>query len=216
MKEIIEMLEKLIKDGESILNGGSRNLTANWAKSERWENRCKDLLAQYVSSDEAEEFDKQSGEMNYLDPEGSFIRHVEAKMAFFNELKEDVANNPDFWKDKLIRAERAADKSDKDQPISVVTKICERFHLVVRQLSHRYDNRKPLEVRDEYDVQDLMHALLQIFFDDIRREQWTPSYAGSSARMDFLLNNESLAIETKKTRNGLTPKKLGDELIVDI
>jgi hypothetical protein len=69
---------------------------------------------------------------------------------------------------------------------------------------------------DEYDVQDLLHALLKIDFTDIRAEEWTPSYAGKSARMDFLLKREKIVIEAKKTRDGLTEKELGDELLVDV
>ena len=34
--------------------------------------------------------------------------------------------------------------------------------------------------------------------------------------MDFLLKNEKIVIEIKKTRVGLTAKKLGEQLIVDI
>ncbi len=56
----------------------------------------------------------------------------------------------------------------------------------------------------------LLHALLLLYFDDIRAEAWTPSYAGKSARMDFLLKNEGVVIEVKKTRLGLTDKELGD------
>ena len=42
-------------------------------------------------------------------------------------------------------------------------------------------------MEDEYDVQDLFHALLTIYFEDIRKEEWSPSYAGGASRMDFLL-----------------------------
>jgi len=34
--------------------------------------------------------------------------------------------------------------------------------------------------------------------------------------MDFLLKNESIVIEVKKTRKGLDAKELGEQLIVDI
>jgi hypothetical protein len=57
---------------------------------------------------------------------------------------------------------------------------------------------------------------LKIHFDDIRAEEWTPSYAGGASRMDFLLKNEKVVIECKKTRNGLDARKLGDELTIDI
>ena len=68
--------------------------------------------------------------------------------------------------------------------------IFQRFHKVARQVRSRHDQRDTLSISDEYDVQDLLHALLSIYFDDIRAEEWTPSYAGSSSRMDFLLKPE--------------------------
>jgi hypothetical protein len=38
----------------------------------------------------------------------------------------------------------------------------------------------------------------------VRREEWTPSYAGGSAKADFLLKEEGIVIEVKKTRQGLS------------
>ena len=64
--------------------------------------------------------------------------------------------------------------------------------------------------------QDLLHALLRIFFKDIRKEEWGPSYAGSSSRMDFLLHQEEIVIEVKMTREGLKQKELVDQLLIDI
>jgi len=93
--------------------------------------------------------------------------------------------------------------------------IFEKFHLVVIQLRQRYNSRSTLEVVDEYDVQNLLHCLLKLHFNDIRREEWTPSYAGNSSRMDFLLKKEQTVIEVKKTRIGLDDKELGKQLIID-
>jgi len=73
-----------------------------------------------------------------------------------------------------------------------------------------------LEIRDEYDVQDLLHALLLVEFGDIRREEWTPSYAGGSARADLLIKDDEIVIETKFATKSLRDKKLGEQLIVDI
>ena len=57
---------------------------------------------------------------------------------------------------------------------------------------------------------------MQIFFKDIRKEEWTPSYAGNSARVDFLLKEEKVVIEVKKTRKTMKDKDLGEQLIIDI
>jgi len=58
--------------------------------------------------------------------------------------------------------------------------------------------------------------LLETQFDDVRPEEWGPSHAGSASRVDFFLKQEGVLVETKMTRDGLTDRKLGDELIVDI
>lgn len=94
--------------------------------------------------------------------------------------------------------------------------IFRNFHKVVKSLRNRHDNRNTIDVDDEYDVQDLLFAILQIFFKDIRKEEWTPSYAGNSSRVDFLLKEEKMVIEVKKTRNTMKDKDLGEQLIIDI
>ncbi len=113
---------------------------------------------------------------------------------------------------RMVGDNSAQPKSSLD----LLENLFAKFHVVVGQLKIRQKSRLPLELKDEYDVQDLLHALLRIYFEDIRQEEWTPSYAGGSARMDFLLKAQQIVIETKKIRKGLTAKKLGEELIVDI
>lgn len=83
-------------------------------------------------------------------------------------------------------------------------------------LTHRRKGVQPLTFDNEYDVQDLLHALLRPWISDIRPEEFTPSYAGSSTRMDFLLPAHELVIETKIVRDRTHAKKIGDELIIDI
>jgi hypothetical protein len=117
------------------------------------------------------------------------------------------------WAEKIATKEDAVTRLD---PVVSVERICRRVALVIRQLRERRDDRHTLDVEDEYDVQDLLHALLHLFFDDVRAEEYTPSYAGKSTRMDFLLKNESIVIEAKMTRRGLGAKEIGEQLIVDI
>jgi hypothetical protein len=83
-------------------------------------------------------------------------------------------------------------------------------------LTHRRKGSVPLSFATEYDVQDLLHALLRPWIRDIRPEEFTPSYAGSSTRMDFLLPEHRLVIELKFIRDRGHASKIGDELIVDI
>jgi hypothetical protein len=105
---------------------------------------------------------------------------------------------------------------DQKNHVDTIVNIFSKFLSISRQLRNRHDKRPTIEIEDEYDVQDLLHALLKLHFDDIRPEEWTPSYAGSSSRMDFLLKKEKIVIEVKKTRKGLEDKQVGEQLIVDI
>lgn len=115
----------------------------------------------------------------------------------------------------LVKSLTMPQQVEQDSQV-VLERIFSRFGKVARQLRSRHSSRPTLGVDDEYDVQDLLHALLQLYFDDIRAEEWTPSYAGKSARMDFLLKKEKIVIEVKKTRENLSEKEIGDQLIVDI
>jgi hypothetical protein len=94
--------------------------------------------------------------------------------------------------------------------------LAERFHSVARQMQRRYADRPTLLINDEFDAQDLFHALLTIFFDDIRKEEWAPSYAGGASRIDFILPAIEAAVELKKSRPSLSTRQLGDELLIDI
>jgi hypothetical protein len=137
------------------------------------------------------------------------------------------AETEEIVKDIIARAEKfkteASNILSKYQPPSVIKganqlieNIFFKFHKVVGEISKRHENRGTLQITDEYDVQDFLRGLLRLYFDDIRKEQWTPSYAGKSTRIDLLLQEEQIAVETKMTRKGLDEKKLGDELIIDI
>jgi hypothetical protein len=122
---------------------------------------------------------------------------------------------------KLIRKIQIKENIFREKPITVsgienIVKICNSFHVVARQLRQRHSNRATLAIEDEYDVQDLFHALLRLFFEDVRAEEWTPSYAGGSSRVDFLLPQEKIVVELKKTRNGLGEKEVGSHLLIDI
>lgn len=104
------------------------------------------------------------------------------------------------------------------QELSAIDKVellIRRFHRVARQLRSRHGSRNTIEIEDEYDVQDLFHSLLRIYFDDVRAEEYTPSYAGAASRVDFLLKQEKIIIEIKKTRQGLSAKEVGEQLIID-
>lgn len=96
-----------------------------------------------------------------------------------------------------------------------VVGLCRRFPLLVTELGNRYNKRAAFEVDDEYDVQDVLRAVLRLHFTDVRREEWNPSYGGVQSRSDLLLKPERVVIETKMTRSSLGQRDLVEQLIVD-
>jgi hypothetical protein len=100
-----------------------------------------------------------------------------------------------------------------EELLEIITRGLRR---AMHPLTHRRKGSQSLYFANEYDVQDLLHALLRPWINDIRPEEFTPSYAGSSTRMDFLLPAHELVIETKIVRDRAHAKRIGDELIVDI
>ena len=139
---------------------------------------------------------------------------VESILGIISAAKIRIERNPEIIKSNQQTIQDTT--PSLAEKINFVEKIAERFHLLVRQLRERYSNRPTLDVDDEYDVQDLFHVLLRLEFDDVRKEEWTPSYAGGSSRIDFLIPTIETVIEIKMTRKRLNARQVGEQLIVDI
>jgi hypothetical protein len=143
----------------------------------------------------------------------SSYKSVEDIKGLVLSLKTRIERNPALFENEQGQISLSNDAKFKFQSINL---LINRFHLVARQLRNRHNDRPTLDVNDEFDVQDLFHTLLGLYFDDIRPEEWTPSYAGGSSRVDFLLPEINTIIEIKKTRQYTATKTLGEQLIIDI
>ncbi|MFC1556661.1 malate dehydrogenase [candidate division KSB1 bacterium] len=230
IKEIISALQKLIEKGESIKNAG-----LNWQKSDRWKKYCVEKLKKHVTDEEANELNKiqdfrppptplpkfvpapRLDSNGYIEgrQEENFKRDLDNKINFLKSLKENILEDPDYWTKKIEEDKKDRITASGNESAAIIEKICNEFHEVVKKLQKRYNNREPFQIKDEYDVQDLLKAILSIFFKDIRPEECTPSYAGSSNRMDILLKEEKIVIEVKMTRKNLKDKEIKKELIID-
>lgn len=70
-------------------------------------------------------------------------------------------------------------------------------------------------IAKEEDLQTLVHAMLKMLYADVRAEDPVPQHAGAGSRVDFLIQEAGVMVETKMTRKGLADRKLGEELLVD-
>jgi hypothetical protein len=204
----IERINQLISKGEDVIRTYKPNPpnvigfpTLNNGKFNSWRSQSLTYIKEVTGKDNEYyiTFDTKVT--------SAYKSNVEIGIGILEAILEDYENG--------YFVERKKENTEKNF-LSILLDIFSKFHTVVKQLRNRYNDRDNFEINDEYDVQDLIHALLYLYFDDIRAEEWTPSYAGKSSRMDFLLKDEKIVIEVKKTRKTLKAKELGSQLIEDI
>lgn len=70
-------------------------------------------------------------------------------------------------------------------------------------------------MEDDYDLQDLLCALLKFEFEEVGSDEWTPPYTAGSPRTTLLIDKERTAVIAKKTRPGLTAKELAEQVAAD-
>jgi hypothetical protein len=196
--EARELIQKQIDIAEDIPSAISINKNS---EARRWYDYTTELLRRICTTDElTDEFTGRNRPS--IGGDISVGHYLEKLLSIHKRL--------DLYLEEITSHTALSD------PAQAIQRIIYRFHTVVRQLRNRYSNRPTIDISDEYDVQDLFHALLLIYFDDIRTEERTPSYAGGSSRMDFLLKAEKIVVEIKKTRPGLSAKEVGEQLSIDI
>jgi hypothetical protein len=116
----------------------------------------------------------------------------------------------------LILAKQAVAAEASANELDLVTRIGRGLPALIGGLSQRHADRTPLDIRDEYDVQDLLAGVLRMVFGDVRAEDPSPARAGGSSRVDFVLKEEQIVVEVKMTRAGLRDRAVGNQLIEDI
>jgi hypothetical protein len=185
--QIIKKIESLKSELPAILSDGSKsgNINLTYDRLNRWLDRSSKILSELVSPSESEKLSEaRPGVFSMGDPWGNIADEIDAYESHLTALLEEIKKNPEF----VLSGPENLDSQTFSTPsnLAKLEKICRRFHHVVRQLRNRHESRSTLEIEDEYDVQDLFHALLKIDFEDIRPEEWSPSYAGKNSRTDFL------------------------------
>lgn len=136
----------------------------------------------------------------------------EALKKYFETIDESMQNSEtnsakEYEKINLTELEQAKNK---------VENILTQFHVATKAVGDSKNKTTPFKMDNEYNVQAYLEGLLKVQFDDVRREDPTPIHAGSSNRIDFILAQDKIGIEVKRTREGLNDAELGKQLINDI
>lgn len=207
--QAIDRLESQIQEIEVIFS--LRSFSAEFKK---WV-RDTEIAIEYIFGVAS----RHLGDFRSVEYEHRYVGYRTTQESVDNRFKQGLVEAEHILRSMIeeIQNYGLPELSDIDRSDNLsLTLLLSRFHIVARQLRERHQDRQTLVIEDEYDVQDLLHALLKLYYDDVRPEEWTPSYAGASARMDFLLKQQKTVLEVKKTRETLRDKKVGEELLVDI
>lgn len=82
--------------------------------------------------------------------------------------------------------------------IDIVLKVLNNFTNSIKRITtDRYKDRNGIEIKDEYDIQDILFSLLKGIFPNLQRENPLEKQAGISSRIDLHLPSEDIMIEVK-------------------
>lgn len=100
----------------------------------------------------------------------------------------------------------------------LVCNILNNFsNAILRITKNRRKGHLEFSINDEYDVQDILYTILKAIFPKLKPEEPTPSVGISYNKIDFILEDEGILIETKMLKEtDKDERKITDELKVDI
>ena len=233
----VEEIEELILasrglDERAAQVQGKREILANQATIDqlgddyhRWYARAMALLPE-----------EQHAEFKDLYEGGMVVKRIKTFLATPGEINqffdpEAETSLLDYWqhpyettfhtslieqRQALALARQQLEAAGEEAEVTMVERIGRGLPRMIVALRDRGRDRPPLKVSDEYDVQYLLGAMLRNLFDDVRPEDPSPSRAGASTRIDFVLKREQIVVEAKMTREGLGERQVADQLIDDI
>jgi hypothetical protein len=109
-----------------------------------------------------------------------------------------------------------------DQPapepdVALVERICRRIPQAARLLGSRARGKAPFAIADEYDVQDLLQAVLRAYLKYSVEEDPFPKVAGTkSGRADISIEELGVLIELKYASGPKDQKRLFEEFSQDL
>lgn len=133
---------------------------------------------------------------NTNDPQHVF--HQKVQKAYQNGLKRTLTDLNAVIEQQEIELQHAGvTKMTASAEIELVLQLCQRLDKSIKVLGQRHAGRPAFEINDEYDVQDLLQAILRAYFKYSTTEEPISKLAGLSTRADFAIEELGLIIEAK-------------------
>lgn len=100
--------------------------------------------------------------------------------------------------------------------LKLAIQLCERLNQSAKVLARRRVDKKPFQIEDEYDVQDLLKAILRAYFKYVVSEDPISKVAGVSSRADFAIEELGLILEVKFVRSPGEQARIVKEFAEDL
>ena len=101
--------------------------------------------------------------------------------------------------------------------VALLLHLCERLPQASRVLSNRKHKKKPFLIEDEYDAQDLLHAMIRsVFKYAVTEEPIGKVGGGPSSRADIALEDLGALVELKYVRGQGDQEKMVREFAEDL
>jgi hypothetical protein len=137
----------------------------------------------------------------------------------------DAATNRDMlpieqgtdYTDELLFQQQDVGSNISEPTEAIIERVCERINLSANLLGNRpRKGKSPYTVEDEYDVQDLVHAVIRAFVKNSVQENTISKLGGRSSRADITVEDLGLLIEVKYVRSPNDQSSLVEQLSQDL
>lgn len=125
-------------------------------------------------------------------------RHRQIQEDYRDGLKRTLTELDSVVEQLQLKLQHAGvTKMTTSAEIQLVLQLCGRLNHSAKVLNRRRANKQPFEIKDEYDVQDLLQAVLRAYFKYSVSEDPISKLAGASSRADFAIQELGVIIEAK-------------------
>ncbi len=214
-------LEERIKIWEELLNkqiNNEQDYEDINNEHKKRDSRNKEFFAQSFNYPNNQYFDEyaywRSFSMSMREPYlGEKIENLQDDIKYDIEKLKIILNKADLIP---VSLESIHKEQLNEKPLHLIKNILKGFHKCAQELRFRHQGRETIIINDEYDVQDLLRSILKVHFSDVRAEDYSPSSAGWNSRIDLVLTEENIIIETKITSERLKDKEAWEQIAIDI
>lgn len=145
--------------------------------------------------------------------------NAERRRSSFIDLSTDrklvpIWRGTDYTHD-LLFANLGVDAPEPE--VGLILRLCERLPAAARILANRRKGKKPFTIKDEYDVQDLLHSILRAYLKySVQEEPLAKIGAAQSGRADIAIEELRTIIEVKFARGPSDQQKFVTEYSNDL